>query len=213
MPIDQELIETMLQLGGQYALPAAALLRALYAAKRGKMPEGIAQIFGASALSGVTAAVASDQPPNVAAILGELTGNAVFMAGLLSFVVLYLIRLPIRSMIVDALVGGVLALAAWGIWVYVLGNTELRLGMLPLSLLGAGEDRALVLVGDVATLPIIFIAGAVVMMLLRGALRQVGRLLGLARVLVVLGILAILVAGGLYLYQQVTGGTLQLPGT
>ena len=44
MNIDQETLAAILQVGGQYFLPIAALLRALYSGMRGRMPEGTRQI-------------------------------------------------------------------------------------------------------------------------------------------------------------------------
>lgn len=206
-PISQETIASVLQLGGQYALPAAALLRALYSGSRGKAPEGMMQILGASVLAGLTS-VADKQQPDFSRMLLDLAGNTVFMIGLLSFIVLYILRMRYVSLVVDAIVGGVLAIIGWGIWVYVLDNTELRLSEL-LATAGAQTNTPLVLTADLATLPIIFIAGAVVFVLLRFAMRQIGRVMRVARFFLAIGILAILGAGALYALQQI--GYLTLP--
>src|SRR5215207_1869014 len=97
LQISQETVASVLQLGGQYALPAAALLRALYSGYKGKLPEGIGQILAASFFAGVTA-LADNQQPNFGQILLDLTGNTLFMAGLLSFIVVYLLRLPNKGL-------------------------------------------------------------------------------------------------------------------
>lgn len=207
--INQETLATALQLAGQYFFPAAALLRALYAGYRGKMPEGLSQILAASVFSGVTAA-ASHQEPDLNSILLELTSNTVFMVGLLSFIVLYILRLRTLGLIVDAIVGGLLAVAAWGVWVYLLGNTELQISTIPLSLLGGQDTGPMTFILDLATLPIVAIAGAVLFVFLRFSLRQIGRLLALARVMMVVGVFFLLAAGGLYLASQ--AGLVSLEG-
>src|SRR5881227_2065561 len=119
--ISKETVATLLQMGGQYLLPTAALLRALYYGVRGKLPEGIAQIVAASAFAGVTAVVGDKQPDLRAIILGVL-GNTVFTAGLLAFIVTYLLRMPNYGKLIDGLVGGFAGLVFWLVWVYVLGN-------------------------------------------------------------------------------------------
>ena len=57
MTIDSKTLAEVLQLGGQYMLPIAALLRALYSGVRGKLPEGFTQIGAAAVFAGITAAV------------------------------------------------------------------------------------------------------------------------------------------------------------
>jgi hypothetical protein len=199
--MDQQTLATILQLAGQYFFPAAALLRALYSGYKGKMPEGISQILAASVFAGLTA-VTEHRDPDLSSIVVDLTSNTVFIAGLLSFIVLYILRMRSFGIVVDAIVGGILAMAAWGVWVYVLGNTELQISAIPLSLLGGQDTGPMTLVLDLATLPIVFVAGAVLFVFLRFSLRQIGRLVALARLLMTAGILLLLAAGGLYLADQ-----------
>src|SRR5262249_20084570 len=134
--ISKETVATLVQIGGQYLLPVAALLRALYAGLRGKFPEGVAQIALASGFAGLTAAVGDQQPAFRAIILGIL-GNTVFTAGLLAFIVAYLLRMTFRSRIVDGIVGGFVGLVAWLFWVYILGN-NLDWWTIPLAVIGVG---------------------------------------------------------------------------
>ena len=196
--INEQTLATVLQLAGQYFFPAAALLRALYSGYRGKMPEGMSQILAASVFAGLTS-VADGGQPDLNGIVSTLAGNTIFIAGLLSFIVLYILRLRTFGIIVDAIVGGVLAMAAWGVWVYLLGNTELQISAIPLSMLGGQDTGPMTLVLDLATLPLVFIAGAVLFVFLRFSLRQIGRLVALARLLMVVGVLFLFAAGGLYL--------------
>ena len=114
--ISQETIANFLQLGSQYMLPAAALLRALYSGIRGKIPEGLGEIFLASLFAGLTAVLDSQQL-DFRAIVLEILGNTVFMAGLLTFIMIYLLRQPDRGQWVDGIVGGVIGLIAWAGWV------------------------------------------------------------------------------------------------
>lgn len=199
--MDQQTLATILQLAGQYFFPAAALLRALYSGYRGKTPEGASQILAASVFSGLTA-VTTQPDPDLNSILLELVGNTVFMVGLLSFIVIYILRMRSFGIIIDAIVGGLLAAAAWGVWVYVLGNTELQISNIPLSMLGGQDSGPMTLVLDLFTLPIMFVAGAVLFVFLRFSLRQIGRLVAVARVLMFVGVLCLLGAGGLYLASQ-----------
>lgn len=199
--MNQQTLATILQLAGQYFFPAAALLRALYSGYKGKMPEGMSQILAASVFAGLTA-VTEQREPDVNSIVLDLAGNTIFVAGLLSFIVLYILRMRSFGIIVDAIVGGLLAVAAWGVWVYVLGNTELQISAIPLSLLGGQDTGPMTLVLDLATLPIVFIAGAVLFVFLRFSLRQIGRLVALARLMMTVGVLLLFAAGGLYLADQ-----------
>jgi hypothetical protein len=199
--INQQTLATILQLAGQYFFPAAALLRALYSGYRGKAPEGMSQILAASLFSGLTAVTTQEQP-DMNSILLELVGNTVFMVSLLSFIVIYILRMRSFGIIVDAIVGGLLAAAAWGVWVYVLGNTQLQISNIPLSMLGGQDSGPMTLVLDLFTLPIVFVAGALLFVFLRFSLRQIGRLVAVARVLMFVGVLCLLGAGGLYLASQ-----------
>lgn len=188
--ITQETIASLLQAGGQYLLPAAALLRALYFGVRGKLPEGFLQIIAASTFAGVTAVVDQQQPDLRSLVLGVL-GNTAFTAGLLAFIVAYLLRFPFMGLIVDAIVGGFIGIAAWIAWVYLLGNPLEWWTLAP----GA-------------------IGGAFIFMILRLLLRQIGRLVRLATWLIVLGLLFVLGAGGVLVLTSLAQGsglTLNLP--
>ncbi|MBL8157871.1 MAG: hypothetical protein JNM70_27290, partial [Anaerolineae bacterium] len=55
--INQQLLAEVLQIGGQYIIPIASLLRALYSGARGRLPEGIGQIITAATVAGVSAGV------------------------------------------------------------------------------------------------------------------------------------------------------------
>lgn len=182
LEISQETIASVLQLGGQYALPAAALLRALYSGYKGKLPEGIGEIAAASVFAGLTA-LADNQQPDLTQMFLDLTGNTVFMAGLLSFIVVYLLRLPNYGLILDGFVGGVIGAITWVVWIYVLGNLD----------------------WSVWTIILFIAAGAAAFIALRFALRQILRLVRVATWFIVIGIIAIIGAGGLYLLQQIAG--------
>ncbi|MBZ0291179.1 MAG: hypothetical protein K8L99_01305 [Anaerolineae bacterium] len=179
MEISQETIASILQLGGQYFLPAAALLRAIYFGMRGKMPEGFWQIAAASFFAGLTA-ITDNQQVNWQDVVAEILGNTIFMAGLLSFIVVYLLRQPNRGQVVDAIVGGILGLVAWVGWVYVLQNDW-----------------------PMWTAPLVIIAGAAAFIALRFSLRQIGRLVKIATYLLVTGLVLAIGAGGIFLIQWV----------
>jgi hypothetical protein len=130
LQIDQATIVTallgLIQIGGQYALPAAALLRALYSGWKGNFPEGAWQIVSASFIAGLTSiadpsTLTAANLPQV--IIGQLAGNAVFTAGLLAFIMTYLFRQTQNmSRWVDGIVGGVAGFVVWIIWTFVLGQ-------------------------------------------------------------------------------------------
>jgi hypothetical protein len=181
MEISPETINSFLALGGQYALPIAALLRALYAGMRGRLPQGLTEIAGASALAGVTAVVDPSQPFDLQATVLALLGNTVFMAGLLSFIVMYLIRLSFRSLLFDAVVGAVLGLVAW------LGWTQILLNDWPWW-----------------TAPLAIAAGAAGFVALRFSLRQLVRLVKIATYFIVVGLVLVVGAGAILAFQWVT---------
>src|SRR5215470_2412071 len=119
--IDQQTIAQIVHLGGQYFLPVAALLRALYSGIRGKFPEGISQIAVASLFAGLSAAIGQEDL-NIRAIALNILGNSIFMAGLLAFIMAYLLRQPNRGYTVDGIVGGVIGLITFVVWVVILDN-------------------------------------------------------------------------------------------
>lgn len=181
LQIQPDALSTLLSLGGQYLIPIAALLRALYSGMRGKLPEGFVQIAGAGVLAGVTAAL-SGQAVDLRGILLTILGNTVFTAGLLSFAVVYLLRMPNWGLLVDAIVGGVIGLAIWLFSVYLLGEPWpwwLALLLIP--------------------------AGAAGFVALRFGLRQIIRLVRLAAWLVVIGLVLMVAAGGFWLLRSLTG--------
>lgn len=180
MEIDQQTMAELLKLGSQYFIPAAALLRALYSGVRGKFPEGFAQIAGASLFAGITA-VAGNEELDIRAIILEILGNTVFMAGLLAFIMTYLLRSPNRGQLFDGIVGGVLGLIAWACWVYVLQNDW-----------------------PWWTAPLVIAAGAAIFISLRFMLRQIARLVKLATYLIIIGLIFAVGAGAVYLFQVVT---------
>ncbi len=177
--ISQDTLVSLLQVGGQYLLPIAALLRALYYGVRGKLPEGFVQIFAASAFAGITAVV-DQQQPNLQNIVLGILGNSVVTAGLLAFIVAYLLRMPNYGLMADGIIGGIVGLVGWLAWVYVLGN-------------------------DLTwwTIPLLIIGGAVAFTLLRTLLRQIARLFKIATYFVVAGLLFALGAGGFLLLSTV----------
>lgn len=128
--IDQAALITLLlagiQLGGQYVMPGAALLRALWYGWQGKFPEGAWQIAGASFVAGLTSLTDAQTLTSdtlLRTVVVQLTGNAVFTAGLLAFIVAYLFRQTQNmSRQVDGLVGAAMGLVVWGVWTFILGE-------------------------------------------------------------------------------------------
>ncbi len=187
MVIDQHTIAEILKLGGQYFVPVAALLRALYSGIRGKFPEGMMQIAAASLFAGITATVSGDQP-NLREILLKILGNTIFMAGLLSFIMVYLLRQPNRGRTVDAVVGGVLGLIVWLVWVVILLNDW-----------------------PWYTVPLAIAVGAVGFVTLRILLRQIARLVRLATYFIVIGLVLVVGAGGVLVVTTVLQSLQSLP--
>ncbi len=181
MEISPETINAFLELGGQYALPVAALLRALYAGARGRLPEGLTEIAAASAVAGVTAVIDPNQPFDWRSAILELLGNTTFVAGILTFIVLYLLRLQFRSLIVDGIVGAVLGLVFWLGWTQILQNDW-----------------------PWWTIPFAIAAGAVGFIVLRFSLRQLIRLVKIATYFIIIGLVLVIGAGGYLAYQWVT---------
>ncbi len=179
--ITPQTLSELLQLGGQYLLPISALLRALYAGMRGKLPEGFVQIGAAAVFAGVTAGV-NGQAVDVPTVVRDILSNTLFTAGLLAFIVVFLLRAPNFGLLVDALIGAIIGGLIWAFTVYVL------LEKWPVWLL------------------LVIVPGcAFGFILLRFALRQIGRVLRIATTLLVLGLLLALGAGGFLLYRTLTG--------
>lgn len=176
--ISQQTMAELVQLGGQYALPAAALLRALYSGARGKFPEGLAQIFAASVFAGLTA-LTGNQQLDLRTIIGEILGNTVFMAGLLSFIMVYLLRQPNRGFWVDGIVGGIIGFIVWFVWVYILQN-EWPWWIIPIAIA----------------------AGAAGFIVLRVLMRTLSKLVKIATYLIVIGLVLVVGAGAFMLFQS-----------
>lgn len=183
MPISEDMLVQLLQFGGQSVLPLAALLRALYSGTRGKLPEGLAQVVGASLLAGATSMVGVESPTpaptDIRALLTELLSNSVFVAGILGFAVVYLVRFTGAHLILDAIVGAGLGAAGWAAWVYLLENAA-----------------------EWWWLPAAIAVGALGFVILRRLMTQLFRLLRLARILITLGLLVVIAAGIFLLIQN-----------
>src|SRR4051794_19351053 len=175
MFIDKQTMAEILHLGGQYLLPIAALLRALYSGIRGRFPEGVSQIAVASLFAGLTAAVGSDNL-DIRPIMLTILGNTVFMAGLLSFIMAYLLRQPNRGKIFDGVVGGIIGLCFFVVWAVILQNDW-----------------------PWYTFPLAIIAGAAGFIALRILLRQIARLVKLATYFIVAGAVLVVGAGEILL--------------
>jgi hypothetical protein len=179
MAIDQKTLAEIFRMGGQYLLPVAALLRALYFGVRGKLPEGFYQILGAGVFAGVTAAVGNQEGLNLRTILLTIFGNTVFTVGLLSFIVVYLLRMTFRSLVVDGVVGGIMGAIFYFVSVWLL-ELPWPWWFLPLTIAGGAAG---------------FIA-------LRFALRQIVRLVRIATWFIVIGLVLVVGAGGFMLLQS-----------
>ncbi len=182
MQIDQQTMAEILKVGGQYFLPAAALLRALYSGIRGKFPDGALQIAGASVFAGLTAAVGNQAEP-LRTVLLKILGNTVFMAGLLAFIMVYLLRQPNRGRTFDGVVGGVIGFIVWLVWIVLLQNP-----------------------GTWWMFPLFVAGGAAAFIVLRILLRQIARLVRIATYLIIIAILLILGGGGIMLLQTLMRG-------
>ena len=180
MNIDPNTLNNLLQLGGQYMLPIAALLRALYAGIRGKLPEGFLQIGAAAVFAGITASFTSGTV-DLRSIVTGLLANTVFTAGLLSFIMIYLLRMANRGLWVDGIIGGVIGLIIWLFTVYILGEAW------PWWLI-----------------PLLVSACAAGFIALRFALRQIMRVVRIATWLLIIGLILAIGAGGFLLLQTLT---------
>ncbi len=180
LTIDSATLASLLQLGGQYMLPIAALLRALYSGSQGKLPEGFSQIAVAAVFAGASAAV-NGQQTDLRAIITDVLSNTVFTAGLLSFVVVYLLRMENYGLVVDGIVGAVIGAILWAFTVFVLQQPwEWWMLLLVVPACAAG-----------------FIA-------LRFALRQIFRVVRIAMYFIVIGGILVLGAGAFLIFQTVT---------
>src|SRR5258708_6367740 len=189
MQIDQKTIAEILHLGGQYFVPIAALLRALYSGIRGKYPQGMAQIIVASFFAGVTAVIGQEDL-NIRAVALQILGNSVFMAGLLAFIMAYLLRQPNRGWTFDGIVGGTIGFISWLIMVLLLENAW-----------------------PWWTFPLAIVFGALGFIVLRIMLRQIYRLVRIATVIITLGIFLVIGAGGLLLRNTIYHFILSLQAT
>jgi hypothetical protein len=174
--VAQDIFVALLQLGGQYLVPAAILLRALYSGSRGDLPEGFSEIAIVSFLAGLTAVANGQEEATIRSVGLEILGNTAFMAGLLGFIVIYLLNVQNRGQIVDGVIGGIIGGIAWAIWVYILGND------LPWW-----------------TAPFVIAGGVAGFIALRIALRTIYRLVQIATYLLRTGIALALVGGAIYL--------------
>lgn len=174
----EELYVLALQLGMQYLIPAAGLLRALYSGIRGRLPEGMRDIGGAAFVAGLGALADGNAETAGEAVLQVFT-NTVFIAGLLSFTLVYLLRLPNWGKLFDAVVGGVVGLIAWAIWVYLFENGW-----------------------SVWTAPLAIIAGGLAYIVLRSLLRQVRKLAIFATRIFITAVVFAVIGGVIWLGVQ-----------
>jgi hypothetical protein len=179
MTIEQKTMAELLQLGAQYFIPAAALLRALYSGLRGRFPQGFMEISAASLFSGAMAVVGNEQL-DLRTVILKILGNTIFMAGLLAFIMTYLLRQPNRGKTFDGVVGAVIGLIVWFVWTYILENPW-----------------------PWWTIPLAMAAGAAAFIILRILLRQIAKLVRLATYLIVIGVLLVLGGGAILLAQTV----------
>lgn len=173
-----ELYVIALQLGMQYFIPAAVLLRALYFSMRRKLPQGVREVLVAAGIAAAGALLDGDAETIPAALI-EATTNFVFIAGLLTFILIYLLSLPNLGPWVDGFIGGVVGFLAWIVWVYVLGH--------PWAAWSG---------------PVTAAGGAAVFMMLRGLLGTLGRLMRLAGRLIVVGAVLAAVGGVIWFIQN-----------
>src|SRR5258708_21039782 len=131
----------------------------------------MAQIMVVSFLAGVTAVIGQDDL-NIRAVALQILGNSVFMAGLLAFIMAYLLRQPNRGWTFDGFVGGTIGLISWLIMVLLLGNDW-----------------------PWWTFPLAIVFGAVGFMILRILLRQIYRLVHIATFFITIGIFLVIAAG------------------
>jgi hypothetical protein len=175
----EELYVLALQLGMQYLIPAAGLLRALASGVRGRLPEGVRDIGGAAFVAGL-GALADGNADSVGEAVLQVFTNTVFIAGLLSFTLVYLLRLPNWGKWFDALLGGIVGLIAWGAWVYLFNNDW-----------------------SIWTAPLAIIAGGLAYVVLRSLLRQVRKLALFATRIFITAVVLAVVGGLIWVGVQV----------
>lgn len=180
MNLDSQTLAELLQVGGQYFLPVAALLRALYAGVRGRLPSGFREIAIAGVFAGLVTAV-TGEPVDWQSALLAIFSNTAFTVGVLAFILLYLLRMKNRGLWVDGFIGGIIGLLVWLFSVYVLGEAW------PWWLI-----------------PLLIAGGAAGFIALRFALRQIARLVKIATWLIVIGLILVIGAGAFLLLQSVT---------
>lgn len=180
MDINQQTLAELLQVGGQYFLPVAALLRALYAGVRGRLPEGVREIAAAGVFAGLVAAV-TGEPIDVRSALMAIASNTAFTIGLLAFILLYLLRMRSRGLVLDGIIGGIIGLVFWLFTVYVLDKPW------PWWLI-----------------PLLIAGGAAGFIALRFALRQIVRVVRIATWLIVIGLVLVVGAGAFMLLTTLT---------
>ena len=117
---------------------------------------------------------------NIRAVAIQILGNTVFMAGLLAFIMAYLLRQPNRGWTFDGIVGGAIGLLSWLVMVLLLENAW-----------------------PWWTFPLAIAFGALGFMVLRLLLRQIYRLVHIATFFITIGILLVIGAGGVLLGNTV----------
>ncbi len=100
------------------------------------------------------------------------------MAGLLSFIMIYLLRQPNRGFWVDGIVGGIIGVVVWLVWVYILQNEWAWW-----------------------TIPLVIAAGATGFIILRVLMRTLSKLVRIATYFIVMGLVLVLGAGAFMLFQ------------
>lgn len=175
----EELYVLALQLGMQYLIPAAGLLRALYSGMRGRLPEGMRDIGGAAFVAGL-GALADGNANDIGDAVLQVFTNTVFIAGLLSFTLVYLLRLPNWGKWFDGFVGAVVGLVAWGSWVYLFNNDW-----------------------SIWTAPLAVIGGALAYIVLRSLLRQVKKLAILATRIFIAALVFAVIGGLIWVGVQI----------
>jgi hypothetical protein len=170
-----ELYVLALQIGLGYLLPGAALLRAIYMGLRGRLPEGLRDIAIAAFIAGLGSIMDGDAE-DLGQALFEVVGNAVFVGGVLTFTLVYLLKLPNLGPWVDGIIGGSLGFIVWIVSVYIFNNPW-----------------------PTWSGPLTAVAGAMIFIGLRSLIRRMADLLRLARRLILVGGVLGVIGVGLWL--------------